>query len=316
MTPRYTARPLFEDFGCIVEPVHGTPFEELPRAELVHLFERHGAVLFRGFAIRPERVVACALRHSDTLLRMDAPARRDALDGSAAQVLRDYHGLPIPLHAENSYFFPQFFPEAMWFYCELPAERDGATTLCDGIGCFADFDAELRRTFLAQRLVYHLSVPRALLEHGINNDEGGGNIRAAIEALERGVPSVRHWYDSEGNLHAEVRRHAVLEARNGRDLAFVNHICSFLEPALVDEIRFEDGTPIGPRIMQRVRTYTERRTRRVPWQAEDLLWLDNRRIMHGRDGYARDSTRRLISVMTLRCNFAHGATLRDAAHAL
>jgi alpha-ketoglutarate-dependent taurine dioxygenase len=311
MTQGYTVRPLFEDFGCIVEAERGTTLEDVPRNELIQLFERHGTLLLRDFGIGPERVVSHASRYSQSLLRMDAPQRRDALDGTPAMVLKDYHGHAIPLHAENSYFFPQFWPEAMWFYCERPAEKSGATTLCDGVSLLSDFDPELRKLFMQRPLVYHLCVPRALLEYGINADDQGHNIRAAVESLEHGTPGVRHWYDSERNLHAEVRRYALLESRSGAH-AFVNHICSFSEPALVDEIRFDDGTPIGPRVMQKLRFLSERRTRRVPWQAGDLLWLDNRRVMHGRDSYDTRSERRLISVMTLRCSFAYGATLRQA----
>ncbi|WP_394825468.1 TauD/TfdA family dioxygenase [Pendulispora albinea] len=310
-TRTFTGRNLF-DFGYLLEARRGAHFADLSPDEVIALFERHGALLFRGFSLEPSNVLDAVNLYSHTLLRMDAPRRRDALGTGGTSVLTDYPGLPIPLHSENSYFFQQYWPEIVWLYCERPPEHEGHTLLCDGALAWNELDPGLRKQFLEKRLVYRLCVPKELLEYGINADDGEGNIRAAVEHMARGTPGVRHWFDDARNLHAEVKRHGVTLGRDGRTWAFANHVCSYMEPAIEDEIRFEDGMPIAPRAMQQIRNATDRHTRKVEWVAGDLLMIDNHRVLHGRTAYDPACERRLISAMTLTANFAYGQSFRVA----
>lgn len=304
------SKPLFDRFGYSLEAAPGSSFSDLNPRLVERLFEAYGLVHFRGFAIEPCNVMDCVRAYSDVLLRMDAPNRRDALGSEGATVLTDFQGKAIPLHAENSYFFEGFWPEIIWFYCETPASEAGETTVCDGVSVWAEFDSELKRVFLEQRLIYKLCVPAELLHHGVNADDGPGNLRAAIARLSAGEPGARYWNDEAGNFFAEVKRHAVVLARNGTDYAFVNHICSFQEPALVDDIRFEGGQPLSPRLMTRIRSITDGQTRKISWRAGDLVMIDNRRVMHGRTAYDREGGRRMISAMTLQANFGFGQSFR------
>ncbi len=316
MHKTFIGRNLFE-FGYLLEAQNGARFVDLPRDHVIHLFERHGVLVFRGFGIEPGDVVDSVGRYSQTLLRMDAPRRRDAVGSGGATVLTDYVGMAIPLHSENSYFFSQYWPEMIWFYCERPAAKAGNTTICDGAAAWQELSPALRAQFLDKRLVYRLHVPKELLQYGLNADDGEGNIRAALADLTtRGAPGVHHWYDEAGNLHAEVKRHAVTLGRDGRTWAFANHVCSFTEPAIEGEICFDDGKPIAPRAMMEIRAATDRHTRRVEWAKGDLMMIDNKRIMHGRTAYDPTSDRRLISAMTLRASFAYGHSFRAASSGL
>jgi hypothetical protein len=58
---------------------------------------------------------------------------------------------------------------------------------------------------------------------------------------------------------------------------------------------FEDGTPIPAALAEIVRITGNRLSAPIPWQANDLLLLDNSRFMHGRNAIADEDERRIIS---------------------
>lgn len=305
-------KPLFDGLGCLIEAEEGATFEQLCKLRVGALFERHGVVLFRGFQVGERNFLKCVEELSASLLRMDAPRRREAVAGSAATVLHDFAGQAIPLHSENSYLFPQFWPEALWFNCEVAPRTDGETTLCDGVAVWRELSDAARAALLARQLSYRVSLPRVLLDWGVNADARGSNIRAALDDARRGVPGVRIIEDGPEGVSAEITRYAIQRTRNGEDFAFVNHLLAGREPFLTGRIRFDDGQVVGAELIAELREIAEQHTHKLRWQPGDLVMIDNQRVMHGRTAYPVEEPRRLLSAMTAKCKFGFGHYARAA----
>jgi alpha-ketoglutarate-dependent taurine dioxygenase len=109
---------------------------------------RHGALLFRGFAVeRPEHFEAIA-RAIDRDLKNEylGTSPRDALTDyvfSASELPGFY---PIPQHCEMS--FVKNYPRRIFFCCLVAPERGGETPLVDFRKVYADLDPQVRQRFV------------------------------------------------------------------------------------------------------------------------------------------------------------------------
>lgn len=109
---------------------------------------RHGAILFRGFAVRTPDDFERIARAIDDDLKNDylGTSPRDALTDyvfSASELPPFY---PIPQHCEMS--FVKEPPRRLFFCCLVePADGSGETPLCDFRAVWRDLDPQVRRRF-------------------------------------------------------------------------------------------------------------------------------------------------------------------------
>lgn len=109
---------------------------------------RHGAILFRGFAVkRPEDFERIARAVDDELKNEYlGTSPRDALTEyvfSASELPGFY---PIPQHCEMS--FVKNYPRRIFFCCLLPSAHGGETPLVDFRKVYADLDPQVRERFI------------------------------------------------------------------------------------------------------------------------------------------------------------------------
>jgi alpha-ketoglutarate-dependent taurine dioxygenase len=88
---------------------------------------------------------------------------------------------------------------------------------------------------------------------------------------------------------------AVNETKYGFQLAFAN---SLTGPYPDYRKTFEDYSEIPATVFQEIRQLHEKLTEKIPWQAGDLVMIDNSRYLHGRCAFD-DRQRRLFTLMSL-----------------
>ena len=111
---------------------------------------KHGAILFRGFAVEGPEDFERIARAVDPELKNEylGTSPRDALTDYvfSASELPDYY--PIPQHCEMSFCAEP--PRRVFFCClEAPAEGSGETPLCDFRNVWRDLDPAVKQRFEA-----------------------------------------------------------------------------------------------------------------------------------------------------------------------
>ncbi len=205
------------------------------------------------------------------------------------------------VHHELSY--ADSVPSLMLFACLVAPEVGGATPLADGA---AVLDA------LPRDLVERFERQGWLLVRNYNDDIGatvadafGTDDRAAVERYCRANAIDFEWQDGAGGgggLRTWQRRRAVVpHPLTGQpcwfnQIAFLNEwtMAPDLHEYLLDvygadglpfNTRFGNGDPIGADVVQVINEVYEAHTVREPWQAGDLLVVDNIRTAHGREPF-------------------------------
>jgi alpha-ketoglutarate-dependent taurine dioxygenase len=262
------------------------------------LVAEHGALFVRGLGLRDSGAAEAVFQRLGQLrpeTEAFTPRRRYSAHLYSAskwppnQVMCQHHELSYALAP----------PRLMLFACLVAPVTGGATPLADATAVLEALPAKLveyvgRVGWLLTRN-YHDDVGTSLAEAFGTED------RAAIEAYCRANAIEFQWGEG-GVLRTWQRRGAVVRHPHTHRQCWFNQIAFLnawtmapeVREYLVDlygpeglpfDTRFGDGTPIGAEVVETINAAYTAHTVRAPWEAGDLLLVDNLRTAHGRDPY-------------------------------
>ncbi|MGW5275916.1 TauD/TfdA family dioxygenase [Streptomyces sp. NPDC004044] len=259
----------------------------------------HGSVLVRGLGLRDAAGTGAVFSRLATGLMTEkevfAP-RRPYSDGVYSSS-KWPPNQPMCMHHELSYTLE--FPGMMMFACLSAPTDGGATAVADSPTVLDALPAELTERFEREGWLLTRSY----------NDEIGATVaeafgtedRAAVESYCRANAIMFEW-QPDGGLRTRQRRSAVVRHPvTGRrcwfnQIAFLNEwtMAPEVREYLVDvygadglpfNTRFGNGDPIAEDVVQLLNSVYEANTAREPWQAGDLMLVDNIRTAHSREPY-------------------------------
>ncbi|MGW2712308.1 TauD/TfdA family dioxygenase [Streptomyces sp. NPDC001356] len=262
----------------------------------------HGALLVRGLGLRDaDQVGAVFARLAGRLMpeREAFAPRQDHGHGLYSSTPWPANQ-PMCMHHELSY--PLEVPGLLLFACLTAPGQGGATGVGDAGRVLQALPAELTERFEREGWLltrsYNEEIGASLAESFGTDD------RAAIERYCQANAIDFHW-QPDGSLRTEQRRRAVVRHPvTGRrcwfnQIAFLNEwtLAPEVREYLVDEYgadslpfntRYGDGSPIGEDVVQLLNATYEEHTRREPWQAGDLMLVDNIGSAHSREAFTGD----------------------------
>ena len=258
----------------------------------------HGCLLLRGLGLRDAAETEAVFRELGTLMtEKEAFAERRAYAQGVYSASKWPPNQPMCVHHELSYAVE--FPSLMLFACLTPARRQGATPV-------ANASAVLEA--LPDALVERFERVGWLLVRTYNDDIGapvseafGTDDREVIESYCRARATKLEWRP-DGTLRTWQRRSAFVRHPLTGQRSWFNQVAFLSEWTMNPEVReylvdeygedglpfrtcFGDGAPIGADIVDLINGAYEANTVREPWNAGDLLLVDNIRTAHGREPF-------------------------------
>lgn len=270
------------------------------RDQLNAWLHKAGAVLFRGFGLEtadPFRRFCSAVR----------PALKPYVGGDsprtevAEQVYTSTEFPPdqeIGLHNELSY--GGWWPELLFFFCRVAAERGGETQIADGRRIYTEMDPAVRRKFAERGVVY--------LQHLRDGNEPPGPGKSWQETFETTEPAAAEAYCRDSGMDFEwtgrglrtaisrpgVLRHPVTGETVWFNQADLWHRAAGgvkhrdpkdshdPEDALTCHARFGHGTEIAAEDIEAVHAAYRACEVLFPWAPGDVIVIDNLLALHGR----------------------------------
>lgn len=261
---------------------------------------RCGAVLFRGFEIERQEIFESLvndLKH--TLLDyVDGNSPRTKV-GAGVYTSTEYPAdFFISLHNELSYSAQ--WPARLFFCCVTAPEEGGETPLCDGRGLLAALPPELVERFRTRGVKYlrnlhagkgfgpswqatFQTTDRRVVEeharsHGMSiawNADGAVRLSIVRPGTARHpITQEEVWFNQADQFHPSTHPRPIYEAMatlyRGR------------EDMLPQDVRFGDDSAISMDDLTTIREVTRQQMAKFPWQAGDLLMVDNMLVAHGR----------------------------------
>lgn len=262
----------------------------------------HGGVLLRGFdvpSIESFHAVVSAI-YPELAEYNDQTTPRTKVEGQVYTSTEYPASQVIDQHSEMSY--AREAPQRIIFYCAIPSPQGGETPLADNRTVLERLPAQVRDTFAAKGVMYirnyrdELGLPwqtafqtddRAVAEERFRcqgmdfewTDDGGLRLRHVGPAIiAHPVSGQPIWFNQADQFHTSSLPPEVREAL----------LSNFAEEDAPQHACFGDGSPIPEEWLDEVRrAYAEAKVM-FPWQAGDILVLDNPLITHGRQPFSGD----------------------------
>jgi alpha-ketoglutarate-dependent taurine dioxygenase len=282
----------------VVDGVDLAEWASTNRDELNGYFDKHGAILFRGFALEG----APAFERVAASIAADLFAEYGDLPPEGASE-RIYHSTPYPpdktilFHNESSHL-PKW-PLRQFFFCIIPAKEQGTTPLLDCRVVADRLDPEILAEFEGKGLMYvrnfspGLDVPwqeffktddqaeveRMCADEGMTCEWTGDQ---SVRIKQRGPGVVRHPRTGEKLFFNQVQLHHTycLDPETRDSLRQL-----FAEEDMPRNVYFGDGSLISDDVMERIGELYEELCVEFPWQPGDLIAVDNMIVAHARRPY-------------------------------
>lgn len=272
-----------------------------------------GAVLLRGLGIADADAFRLAVtqlseRMLDSYRGGNTPRTRIS-DGvfTSTEYPPQYE---ISLHNEMSYACR--WPSRVFFCCLVPATTGGATPVCDGRALLTDLPPAVRDRFqrLGVRYQQHMHGGAGFGKSWQQTFETQD--RAVVEEFLRDADARFEW-TTAGSLRVRQERPGVRRHPVSGELVWFNQADQWHPSNLPDDeaeallslvddeadlphwVTYGDGTPIPDQHLRQVRATGRRNRLAVPWQAGDLMVIDNMRVLHGREPFT--GPRRVVVAM-------------------
>jgi alpha-ketoglutarate-dependent taurine dioxygenase len=220
----------------------------------------------------------------------------------------------IPLHNENAYTTE--WPMKIWFYCALAAQEGGATPIADSRDVFTRIPGKIRDRFIEKRVMYVRNYGNGLdlpWEKVFNTTD-----RSEVDRFCRRAGIQQEWKD-DGELRTRHVCQAIAAHPQTGETVWFNQAHLFhvsnLEPGVRESLLevvseedfprqtyYGDGSPIEDAVLDEIREVYRSAAVEFPWQAGDVMLLDNMLAAHGRTPFK--GPRKVLVAMAEPCSAA------------
>ncbi|UBU09317.1 TauD/TfdA family dioxygenase [Nonomuraea gerenzanensis] len=267
---------------------------------LARLRDEHGAVLLRGFTpLDAGGLAALATALTGGLRDYDnrsTPRRR--VDGNVFTSTEYPPDQTIPQHNEMSY--TASWPATLFLTCLVPAAEGGETPVADSARVLSRLPAATRERFERHGVMYVRN-----FGHGL--DLSWQEVFQTQSREEVGAYCARHGIQAEWLGGERLRtRHVVqatVTARASGERVWFNQAHLFHVSSLPEEVRHEllasfeedelprnamygDGSALLAEDLAQIRAAYDAEEIALPWQAGDVMIVDNEQFSHGRRPYS------------------------------
>lgn len=286
---------------CVQAPGDAPRWAGEHRDALRAVVAEHGSLLVRGLGLCGSAEIGAVFHQLSTSGLMGErevfAARRSYAEGVYSSTKWPANQ-QMCMHHELSYTLE--FPGLMLFACLQASAGGGATAVADSSSVLGALPTDLVARFEREGW---------LLIRNYNDEIGasfaeafGTEDRDAIEGYCR-ANAIEFAWQPDGGLSTRQRRGAVARHPGTGQRCWFNQI-AFLNEATIDPevreflidvygadglpftTRFGNGDPIGADVVALLNEVYEANTAREPWQAGDLMLVDNIRTAHSREPFA------------------------------
>lgn len=260
---------------------------------------KHGSILVRGLGLRTATdvgVVFSALSDGLMAEREAFAPRRPHSEGVYSATKWPAHW-QMPMHHELSYM--RGSPRLILFACLSAPVEGGATGVADSSGVLDALPDDVVARF--ERVGWLLARSYGKGVGGPIADSFATDNHRAVESYCR-ANAINFEWQPDGGLRTRQRRNAVISHPVTGQRCWFNQVAFFNEWSLDPDVRemfindygpnglpfntyFGDGEPIDKGVIQIINQAYQANTLREPWQAGDLMVVDNISTAHGRDPF-------------------------------
>lgn len=304
--PLFAHNPLPLKIEPALDGVNLTAWAEGHRQELEEALLRHGGVLFRGFPVLTVEAFQDLLSRlwGSLLTYSYRSTPRSDVSGNIYTSTEYPADQWIPQHNEMSY--TREWPLKIAFLSLVVAQEGGATPIADSRRVYQSLDPAMRDELARRQVMYVRNYSEALdlpWQAVFQTDD-----RAEVEAFCQRAGIEWQWRGPDRLRTVQVCQAVASHPVSGEPVWFnqahlfhVSNLPAAVRESLLaavgeDELPrntyYGDGAPLEPEVLAEIRRVYEQESVSFPWQAGDVLLLDNMLASHGRAPFS--GSRRVV----------------------
>lgn len=295
-------------FTPLVEGVDLAEWAMATAPSLAARLLEHGALLFRGFSLEmPQAFERFARAVCHELYSENGEHPRETVSGQVYTPVFYPPDQQLLWHNENS--FNESWPTKILFGCVKPAARGGETPIVDSRKVYELIDPRIRDRFEKYGVMYQRNYSAGI---GLNwQTVFQTDNKADVERYCRANGFAFEW-KIDGGFRTRCIRTASLRHPQTGEMSWFNqaqhwHISClnaevrhsvetmFKEEELPRNCYYGDGSPIEDSVMNEILGVYRSLEVCFPWQAGDIILLDNILTAHARNSFAGE--RRMLVAM-------------------
>lgn len=182
-------------------------------------------------------------------------------------------------------------PDFAWFYCMRPAPTGGETTLIDGIAVTKALRPETAKMFSETDLCFEGLVTRESWRRSFKVDSVA-ELKQLIQR-EYEADNIRFEFREDDSFVGTYTTSAFKEHRLGR--CFANSIFGPYKGDSGGSVRLASGSLIPTDVLAELETVYLKCQVTIPLCTGDAVFIDNKRVMHGRTRFTDDGSRKIFA---------------------
>jgi hypothetical protein len=262
-----------------------------------------GVLLFRGWQVETiadfRRFVAAFAGTQALFDYAGGASPRSSLAGEGDVYTSTDYPPEVPLLLHNELSYSDIYPSRLYFFCLVPPESGGETTIGDSRRILAELEGEVAARFRRKQIRYVRTLSPWAGSGYSWQDAFGTSDRAQAAARCRDMGAEAEWSDDGFLRLSQVRPATARHPVSGEEVWFNQAVgfhpsaldpdsyrASLAEAGSEDRFRlnayYGDGSPIDRTALDHVRKVLAEEAEPHSWRAGDILVLDNLLAAHGR----------------------------------
>ena len=262
------------------------------KKDIEKLYKKFGFILYRNSNINLQNLKK--FTNKFTRIYANDARRRETTDYDKYINGVDEGLKKMTLHSEAS--FSPSWPEILWFYCLKPSKKFGETTFCDGINLWNDLSDKSKNFFLEYPIKFKLKIPV------INPIKNRKKKSWPLNKVGSANAFINY---KDGCLYVDQIRFAVNETSISNKLAFSNHFLYEGTDPTILKWDFVGIKKFPHEIKSEVKKKSDKMTYFHKWKKNDLIMIDNKRFMHGRNKILKFDQKKIYNLQTLFSKFSN-----------
>ena len=267
-----------------IYPDRNSNQSSINKKKIKEIYKKYGLVILRDFDFDENDFFKFAEQFTKTFSN-DANRRKKTDKKQINHV--DVGIKKMSLHSEAS--FAPTWPEIIWFYGKNVSKKYGETTICCGNELWEVLSSNTKK-FLKSNL----------LKFKVKSDIGIKIKNKKWNLNKIGV--FNEYIDKKGYLNYEHIKFAISNSKYTNKIYLSSHILYEDTDPTIMSMKLANNKKIPKKIINEIKKKSDSITYYHQWKKRDVLMIDNKRYMHGRNKIIKKELREILNIQTLISN--------------
>lgn len=260
---------------------------KIKKKEIEKIFLTNGLVILRNFNFNEDNFYAFVKQFTKTF-STDANRREKTKKKEINHVDTGYK--KMSLHSEAS--FAPSWPEILWFFGKKISKKYGETTLCCGNELWESLNQETKKFLKSNLLKFKIKSDLKL------------KLKNKIWDLNKiGVFNER--IDKNGFLNYEHIKFSINKNKYNQKIYLSSHILYENTDPTILSMKLINDKKIPIKFLKEIKNKSKLLTYFHKWKKNDVLMVDNKKFMHGRNKIVKNENRQILNIQTLVSNIKY-----------